>query len=428
MKVLLISHNPITTYQSMGKTFLSLFSEFDRDELCQLYIYPTLPDVDVCHSYYRITDRNVFESYWHLGKVNGREITIRDIDTTKHDFYENEKEENFISVKKTALKTVFRDLMWKLSRWYTRQLKDWIERERPTCIFLAPGEAKFIYDIALRISEDFKLPIITYICDEFYFIDKTNGLIDKWRLRLLQRKIRQLMKKSSCIVAISDEINKQYSKEFNVNAETIMTGASIPVSNEYEARTEFKGITYLGNLAYDRISSLIEIGRALDDVNSSKGTDVKVFLYTRTLSEEQKEKIIGTKSIEYCGYVTGEEFSKTLKSADALLHIESFKDIYIDKVKNSISTKIADSLASGNPLVAYAPSQIASMRYLMANEAALTITSSSELKEKLSDFVMNQSVRLYIAQNGTSAAKLHHVARDNSIRLKTICEKYSLHT
>ena len=425
MKVLLISHNPITTYQSMGKTFLSLFSEFDRDELCQLYIYPTLPDVNVCHSYYRITDRNVFESYWHLGRVNGREITIRDIDTTKHDFYENEKEENFISVKKTALKTVFRDLMWKLSRWYTRQLKDWIEKERPTCIFLAPGEAKFIYDIALRISEDFKLPIITYICDEFYFIDKTNGLIDKWRLRLLQRKIRQLMKKSSCIVAISDEINKQYSKEFNVNAETIMTGAGIPVNGAGKASTELKGITYLGNLAYDRISSLIELGKALDEINSREGTDVKVFLYTRSLSEEQKNRLHDTKSVQYCGYVTGEAFGKTIKNTDALLHVESFRDVYIEKVKNSISTKIADSLASGNPLVAYAPGEIASMRYLASENAALTITDPSELQEKLYHFVMDQTFRNSIARNGIKAAREHHVASANSVRLKEICGRYS---
>ena len=425
MKVLLISHNPITTYQSMGKTFLSLFSEFNRDELCQFYIYPTLPDVDACHSYYRITDRNVFESYWHFGKVNGREVTIKDIDTTKHDFYENEIEKDFISVKKTALKTIFRDLMWKLSRWYTKQLKDWIEKERPTCIFLAPGEAKFIYDIALKISDDYKLPIITYICDEFYFIDKTDGLIDKFRLNLLQKKIRQLMKKNICIIAISDEIKKQYFEEFNVHAETIMTGASITVNGVRKMGMEFKGITYLGNLAYDRISSLIEIGKALDEINRNTGTNAKVFLYTRSLSEEQINRLHDIKSIEYCGYVTGEEFNNTLKSADALLHIESFNDIYVEKVKNSISTKIADSLASGNPLIAYAPGQIASMRYLASEDAALTITSPDEIQKKLSDFVINHEVRIRIAQNGTRAAGLHHIASDNSARLKNICKEYS---
>lgn len=425
MKVLVISHNPITTYQSMGKTFLSLFSEFKKDELCQFYIYPSLPDVDACNSYYRITDRNIFDSYTHFGKVNGRELSSKDIDTSKHNFYENEKEESFINVKKTAVKTLFRDLMWKFSRWFTQSLKHWIEEERPTCIFFAPGEAKFIYDVVLKISKEFNLPIITYICDEFYFIDKVEGVIDKYRLHLLQKKIRQLMSKTCCIIAISDEINKQYFNEFNVHTETIMTGASIPIDCERETSAVFKGITYLGNLAYDRVSSLIEIGKALDEINNSGGTNLKVFLYTRSLSEEIKNRISGIKSIEYCGYVTGDDFVRTLTRADALLHIESFKDIYVEKVKNSISTKIADSLASGNPLVAYAPEQIASMRYLAAENAALTITSPDELVEKLSDFAMNQKVRARIAENGIKAARRHHIALANSVRLRNICGEYS---
>ena len=136
MKVLVISHNPITTYQSMGKTFLSLFSEFKKDELCQFYIYPSLPDVDACNSYYRITDRNIFDSYTHFGKVNGRELSSKDIDTSNHNFYENEKEESFINVKKTALKTLLRDIMWRFAHWNNKQLRSWIQHEKPTCIFL----------------------------------------------------------------------------------------------------------------------------------------------------------------------------------------------------------------------------------------------------------------------------------------------------
>ena len=57
MKVLLLSHNPVTTYNNMGKTFLSLFSAFRPEELCQLFLYPAVPDTACCGSYYRFTDR-----------------------------------------------------------------------------------------------------------------------------------------------------------------------------------------------------------------------------------------------------------------------------------------------------------------------------------------------------------------------------------
>lgn len=426
MKVLLLSHNPITTYQSMGKTFLSLFSQFSKEELCQLYIYPSLPDVDICSSYFRITDRNVLTSYWHLGKVDSKEISSSQVDKTKHDFYENEKEESFIRVKKTPLKTLCRDLMWKYAHWYNAALKKWLTKEAPTCIFLAPGEAKFIYDMATRISNDYHLPIITYVCDEFYFVNKVEGAIDRYRLHLLQKKMRSLMKKTSCIVAISDEIKQQYSSKFGVPTETIMTGANIPLAEKEKAAATFSGITYLGNLAYDRLSSLLEIGTVLDEINAEKNRNIKLYLYTRSLNDDSQRRIEKIKSIEYKGYVSGEAFTQVFLNADALLHIESFQDLYVERVKNSISTKIADSLASGIPMIAYAPEHIASMRYLASEGSAMIITCKESLKEKIEAFIDNESLRAEISKKGLASAKENHVATSNSERLKTICENVSV--
>ena len=59
---MLITHNPISTSNNMGKIFCSLFSEFGHVELSQLYIHPTYPDVDICNAYYRITDREALKS------------------------------------------------------------------------------------------------------------------------------------------------------------------------------------------------------------------------------------------------------------------------------------------------------------------------------------------------------------------------------
>ena len=100
MKVLILSHNPITTYQNMGKTLLSLFSSFNISELCQLYIYPTIPDIEKCNSYYRITDRDVFKSYARFGKVKSRVIQNNEININKHSLFETENDEAFLTKTK----------------------------------------------------------------------------------------------------------------------------------------------------------------------------------------------------------------------------------------------------------------------------------------------------------------------------------------
>ena len=93
MKIIIISHVPMSTKFNMGKTFISLFSSFQKSELCQLYIYPTIPDVDTCSSFYRITDKDVLKSYYRM-RVQGGEVVANE---NIHNMYEHEKDEKFYS-------------------------------------------------------------------------------------------------------------------------------------------------------------------------------------------------------------------------------------------------------------------------------------------------------------------------------------------
>ena len=423
MKVLIISHNPTSTYQSMGKTFVSLFSEFDKKELCQLYLYPTIPDIDYCNSYYRITDKDVMKSYFHFGRVESREVLNDEIDTTKHEKFENKKDEKLYNKKKKYSTMLIRDLMWKCARYYNKSLKNWIIKEKPTCIFLAPGEAKFIYDLAMRISKDYNIPIVTYICDEFYFVEKKKQVMGQLQLSLLQHKIEQLMKVTKKNVVICDSLKEQYTKKFNVPAITIMTGSNYSIAQKITNKKEVSSITYMGNLAYKRYESIAEIGKVLDEINEEHDLKYRLKLYTGNLSEEAQKAFSCVKSIEYCGYVTGDAFRAKFEESDILLHTESFDKECIDRVKNSISTKIADSLGSGIPLLAYGPDNIASIEYLINNKCAYVILNKAELKKGLMKLMIDSELRNEISDNGIKIASINHTSSCNSMRLREMIDK-----
>ena len=414
MKVLVISHNPITTYQSMGKTFLSLFSEFKKDELCQFYIYPSLPDVDACNSYYRITDRNIFDSYTHFGKVNGRELSSKDIDTSKHNFYENEKEESFINVKKTAIKTLLRDIMWRFSRWNNEQLRSWIQREKPTCIFFAGGESKFIYNIAMQIALQYSLPIAIYICDEFYFLEDPVSFTSKIHFWFLKKKIEKLIGISKLLVTISEELNNAYSSHFQKRAVTIYTGSSRFAQSAFSpVESVVKGFYYFGNLAFGRFDSLEKIGRCLELINEEQNQECRLYIYTRTLSDSEKERIQNSKAIVYCGYVTGKEYEKAYADADILVHVESFREKDMQRVKNSISTKIADALGSGKPMLAYGPDSISSIKYLAKEHAACVVSDERSLLNSIKA-MLNKEYRERLVSQALQAAMKNHNSSNNS--------------
>lgn len=425
MKVLIISHNPITTYQNMGKTFLSLFSDFKKNELCQLYIYPTLPDIDICESYYRITDRDILKSYTNFGRIKSRVISGSDINTNQHSVYESQEDAEFFKKnKKNSITLLFRDIMWKFANWYNNGLKNWLMEQKPTCIFLAPGESKFIYDIALKIANRFNISIYMYICDEYYFVKTPKGIFNRLQLNLLKKKISKTMKQTEGLITICEELANAYSKGFGVNAKVIYTGTNYCIASESKLSHEMSGITYMGNLAFKRYQTIADIGREIDAINNNMGTEYYLFLYAKALNDEEKEAFSGIESVKYCGYVTGHDFEQILHDADALLHTESFDSCSIDRVKHSISTKIADIMGSGVPLFAYGPDNIASMRYLNKNKAAFCVTDKENLRDQLINLFNNFQEREEKVNQALLLAHKNHDAKINSKRLRNIFEGY----
>lgn len=423
MKVLLISHNPITTYQNMGKTYLTMFSSFSKEEICQLYIYPTIPDIDICSSYFRITDSDILSSYFHFGKVNSKIIEKESIDTKKHSLYENEKEANIYKKNnKNSFTLMLRDLMWTFSKWYNQNLEKWLDDQNPTCIFLAPGESKFIYDVALRIAKKRNIPINMYICDEYYFVKTPKHVIDKVQLTFLKRKIEKTIRKTTNLFTICDELAVIYKERFGVNTHTLYTGAYCRAINNTNLRNSILGISYMGNLSNKRYESISEIGYALDNINSTHGTDYKLFLYVKSVSQTARYFLKNIKSIKYCGFVTGDDYQKVLLNADVLLHVESFDSDCIEKVKHSISTKIADSLYSGIPLMAYGPTNIASINYLVKTNSAFLCSKRENLENTIIELLDVES-RRQKALNALQVAQLNHDAITNSNTLYKILIK-----
>ncbi len=409
MKILIVSHNPMTTHNNMGKTIATLFRSFSQEELCHLYVYPTIPDIDKCSSYFRITDKDVLKSFYRL-KVHGRVIHKSEIDPQKHELFENERDEAVYRNKKNKgpFRVLLRDMMWKLSRWYTKELRTWLKEQRPTHIFLAPGTAKFIYDVARKIAGELHIPIITYICDDYYFVKPADTALGIFQQRLLKRKIEKTMLCTSQIITICKELELLYGEKFNRPTTTVMTGSDIEIAEYPKACDNPQSIVYMGNVRCNRYLSLLEIGRAIDAINDTDGTDYSLEIYSGEKDPVILETLRQAKSIKFCGFVSGEKFRQVFGAADILLHTEAFDEDSIDLVKHSVSTKIADSLSSGICLFAYAPGCVASMNYLVRNNCAMTCTDKKDLKNQLHVVFGDKKAREAVVNAALTLAKKNH--------------------
>lgn len=414
MKILIVSHNALTTFEAMGKTTLSLLSGFSRNELSQFYIYPSKPSVDACSSYYRITDKDVLKSYYRF-KVFGECIHP---DLSTNSMFEKSEDEFIYRNPRNEkpLIKILRDVMWKFAKWNNKELKSWIRNQSPDCVFVTPGGARFMYDIAMTISKEFDIPLVGYLCDEYYFVKKPLGLMSTIQVGLLKRKIKQYMSFTSSIISISEELTSLYSNYFKKPVSTIMTGCSIPISEHvYDNR---KGvISYFGNIRYNRYISLVEIGKQLEM------TGFRLEIHTSEKDSEIINTLSSVPSIKLCSFVTGDEYVEALHNSDYLLHVEAFDEDCIDSVRNSISTKIADSMASGVPLIAFGPKDIASIKHLLRNECAFVITEEENLHDNLIGVLLNPDRKEIIVKNALKVASEFHNPEINKVKVKAVFDE-----
>lgn len=423
MKILIVSHTPLSSYEAMGKTISAFFSSFDKEEVSQLYIYPSYPDVDVCHSYYRVTDIDVLKGYFNFNLYGGvvepkrqsSKVSIYDDDQTE-EIYKNQR-------NKKAFIKLLRDAMWKFSRWYNRNLKKWLDYVNPDCIFLCPGGAKFIYDMALKISRKRNIPIITYIADEHYFLDARKYSLEWVKQKLLCRTMKKTFEASSCLITICDELRDVYVKEFHRETHTIMTGSSIEITNEKKSWSEIHKVSYFGKMSLDRYVSLSDIGKEVDKVNEFGDGKITLNIFSGQISEKVIRTLGEYQSVVLREFIGGEKFKKEFESSDMLIHVESFEHENVNKVRYSVSTKIADSLASGIPLLAYGPKGIASIEHLIRNNCALVASSRSELENLVEKIAKNEINYIEVQKNAIETAKRFHDQKKNSSFFREVCNK-----
>ncbi len=408
MKVLIVSHNCFSSSQSMGKTLKSLFSEFNKNEIMQLYLYPSLPNVDMCGDYYRITDKDVLKSIVRRG-ICGREISEDEIKVDNPLFEDESEAMEYHKINRDSffVRRV-RDLAWSIGAWKSKGLIEWLKRGKPDAVFFAMGDAVFSSNIALWISKYLCIPLFTYVCDEYYFYANAQKGLNRIFMYPLKKSIKKTIKSSKHIVTICESLGQLYQQEFNIPYITIMTGSSF-APGTLSLKEKGRSISYIGNLSLNRWKGLIDIAECLSDINMLYGLSFELVYYG-----SRSDKLDNIKNITYGGYLSAEQVKETMASSGLLLHVETMDEEYRERLRYSISTKIADSLASGTPVFAYGPEDIASMEHLIRNDCAICVTDKSFLQIALIKAFLEPDFKIQKARKGLEVAKKCHDASVNS--------------
>lgn len=394
-KLLVISNNPFSRTANNGKTLASFFEDYPENNIAQLYFSEELPDINKYKNYFKISDKDVFNTCFRGEKTCGKKIPFQENRCVPKSYSNRVLE----PLKKFHSARLFREVVWARKIWNTSSFNEWLNEFSPEIIFFCAGDSGFAYDIAEYIQKKYKAKLIVYITDDYILPRKTLSIFEYIRRKFILRKMTKAVKKSDLFVTISRKMSNVYKEIFNKESlvavnmcEPLKNTQSIPsIKNIHQIN-----LIYTGGLHYNRYQTLSLLGKAIREYNESQENDVGVEAYLQIYSNQNpNKKMLKMINIpgasEFKGQLNSEQLKVALNSCDLTVHVESFDKKSINATKLSISTKIPEYLSLGKPILAIGPSNVASIEYLQ--KTAYCITERSKISEKLEELLKNDALQ-----------------------------------
>ena len=388
-----------------------------KEQLAQFFLIGK-PDAYYCDQYFQISDRQALNALLHRDSVGG-EVLLTDDEAEIISAQKRKK-----SVR-NALTMLGRNAIWKTKVWQKNGFWNWIDTFAPDIVLLQAGDCAFMYDLAVETAKHTNAKLAIYNSEGYYYKDfdyfRGTGLahtVYPLFKRQLKKSLEKAYAMAGCVFYICDELKEAYAKDFSGYAETIFTGSEIRYAEKAKKNDNFTTV-YLGNLGLKRHESLMDIAQTLQEISKNLYVDV----YGKATSEEVANALNTCCGIRYHGMVPYEKVKEILRDSDLLLHVESFDPFYQEDVKFGFSTKIADSLSSGNCFLLYAPEHFACFQYLKNNDAAYTASSKQEMEMILRNLVDDPKARARYRENALTLAEKNHRTEKNNEKFQSVLRK-----
>ena len=389
-KVLAIS---LSTWRkdSGNHTQTDVFKFWDKKRLAQIYTKSDLPNTPVCDKFFRISENAVMHSVINRRAVGEEVHNCAEVQTQDEKAIEQEKKiYERAHKKKSWLLTIIRELVWTFGKWKTPALDKFVEDFDADVYFVPIYPVVYMGKIQKYILKKFPKPYVCYLADDnySYLACGKNPLAYLHRF-MLRRVVKDLAVNCDEMFTITKTEARDTDKLFGTHSVVLTKGIDYS-ELKFEPKEISKPVkmVYTGQLMLGRSFSLIEIAKALENINKDK-TKLTLDIYTPTPLDEQSTRILNSHGCTLHEPVPKEEVAAIQRSADIVVFAESLEKEYKMIARLSFSTKLTDYFASGKCIFAIGDKEIAPIEYLKENDAAIIATEYGEIEPALLSLVNN---------------------------------------
>lgn len=390
----MFSHSGFSDTDANGITMKNLLSAFDPDAKAQFYCDVQPPDFSAASDHFRVTDIQMIKAC--LGK-RSRHVFSSQEEKTQQCAPADHTKSNARKIPAGLKKYKYnfclkwlREWLWQVSPWGHRQLDQWIAEVDPDAIVYMVGESLFMDKLVLKTCKETGKPLILYNGEAFRIIDlSTRHGLERAYYKRTQTLYRRLNQQAELVIYNCRMLQEDYQAFYPPKAKTMIAYNSADrVCADYQCREVNPVITYFGNLGVGRSDSLLQVADVLQSISDSLVLDI----YGNATAENQT-RFEAHPAVHYHGFVNATQLRQIIEGSDILLHVESFDEGIIPKLKYAFSTKIAQCMRSGRCFVSYAPSGSASSQYLAALDGPVLISDGEQLPILLRQLIENPLLR-----------------------------------
>lgn len=365
-RVLVLSSSVFNQRTGGGVTLSNLFRGWPSDRIAAAHSDEEMPATDICDNYFRLGDREL-----------GRAGVFRMLGRGPQD----------------------RGTL-------TPRLSEWVRAFKPDVIYTLLGSLGYVR-LAELLADETGAPVVPHMMDDWPSVIYGETIVGGVLRRRLDAKLRALFSRSHTRLAISPAMASEYSTRYGKK----FVSVSNPVDREKwmrptRARREAqRTLLYVGSVLVEaQLSALAEIAAAIGGIRTGN-SHVRLEIATPNFRNGEIIAAFARWPFVTLTDVPGDGgIADLIASADLLLLPSNFSPRAIRYLRLSNPTKVPAYMASGVPILVYAPPELDIVRRAHRDGWGMVVDANDP--QRLSDAIVTGLNDTELRQRLTENARM----------------------
>jgi len=419
----LVIGQPFNHRSGGGVTLSNLFEGWPRDRIAAAVSVGPQIEHDVCDRYYLLgSDENVWR--WPLSLVRRRSTPPSGTESQipaegrmqSGDAASPGRAANWLHAGLDMLGV--RDELRTLRM--SPPLRSWIRGFAPDIVYSHLHDLPGVL-LVEQITHEFGYPVAVHMMDDWPNFLYEHGALRGVVRGHMDRKLRSLIDGAASCLAIGDAMASEYGARYGRtflpfhNPVDLERWDALAATYLGECDRPPDGrlhVVYAGRLGIGATDSIVDVADVVSDM-ASHGEPVSMLVNTPNIDNPAATHMAALPGVVVTPAGEYDRVPGLMESADVLLLPSDFDDASARYMRLSMPTKVAEYLASGRPVLTYAPRGSAIAEYARAGGWSLIVDERdpAALRKALELLIADTGLRTTMGARARGCAEERHDAR-----------------